>query len=209
MNRRGLLAGLATGGIALSAGCIDDILDDLTTYSASPVEVSAEAQSEAGYEHEETQEVQETEEFAGEEVEVTNYISQYHRTIDVPIIGEHEAGVFAAISTPQVSIAGEEFNPVGDMDASELAALVQDQYEELSIGDEVGNRTVNTLETEVDVSTFEGEATLSGTEFDVLIDVGRFEHGDDHIVVVGVYPEELSEEEEGVTTMIEGLEHEE
>ncbi|MCU4740478.1 DUF6517 family protein [Halobacteria archaeon AArc-m2/3/4] len=208
MHRRRFLGGLATVGLVASAGCVDRILGNFTSYTATPAAVSDAAIEETGYEHQETEEEVEEEDVAGETVEITNYISRYSRTVDIPLVGETEAGVFATITTPQVSVAGENYNPVGEMNNREIIALVQEQYDELSIGDSVDNRSVDTLGTTTNVETFEGEATVRDTNVDVFVDVSRFEHGDDHVIVGGVYPEQLSDEAERMTRLIEGLEHE-
>ncbi|WP_207588809.1 DUF6517 family protein [Halomontanus rarus] len=208
MHRRRLLASVATVGIAASAGCVSDILGSLTSYSATPAAVSDAAIEETGYEHQSTEEEVEEEEVAGETVEVTNYISRYSRLVEIPFIGELEAGIFATITTPQVSIAGESRNPVGEMTNREIIELVQEQYEELSIDDSIDNRSVETLGTTTTVETFEGRARVRDSEVDVFVDVSRFAHADDHVIVGGVYPEQLSDEGERITTLIEGLEHE-
>lgn len=208
MHRRRFLAGLTTVGLAASAGCVGDILSSLTSYSATPAAVSDGAIEETGYEHQNTEKEVEEEEVAGETVEVTNYISRYSRTVEIPMVGELEAGVFATITTPQVSIAGENHNPVGEMNNKEIIELIQEQYEELSIGDSVDNRSVETLGTTTNVETFEGQATVRDNTVDVFVDVSQFAHADDHVIVGGVYPEQLSDEGDRITTLIEGLEHE-
>lgn len=210
MHRRRFVASLAASSVVATAGCIGGLLDDLTTFEASPVTVSDAAADEAGYEHERTEEDVRTREFSGEEVEVTNYVSEYRRTIDVTGLGDVDAGVFAAIASPQVSVAGKNFNPVGDWSRREIVDYVQSQYEELSVDGSAGVRNVNSLGQTVELETFEGTATIgSTTDVDVLVDVAKPDHGGDHLVLVGIYPADVPQEEERVTTLVEGLEHEE
>lgn len=217
MNRRQFVAAAAAAAAGASAGCVSGLLDDATTFEASPIRVSEDAADDAGYEYQGTEERVEEREFAGENVEATNYISQYTRTIDVPFAGfssEVDAGVFALVSTPQVAVAGESFNPVGDMSEAELAEYVQEEYDELEIDSDVGGRAieVDDLESRISLDTYEGTATLQGeTGIDVYVDVAQPNHDEDHLVVIAVYPDDddvpLDDEREAVDTMVAGIEH--
>ncbi|NGM70854.1 hypothetical protein G6M89_17915 [Natronolimnobius sp. AArcel1] len=218
MDRRRFVAAAAVGGITATAGClgsVEEYITDLTTVNASPAVVSQTAVDDAGYEYHGTQEVIETETVARQSVDAVNYISQYTRTITTPfgvLDGETEAGVFAAITTPQVRLLGEDFNPVSDMTTAEIAEHVQNQYAELEVGDELEERAVAILERESTVDTFDGEATLHGYEgVAVYIDIARLEYGSDHLVLVGVYPDagtlDRESEAERIDILLEGLEH--
>lgn len=229
MNRRRLLGAVATAGTVAAAGCLGGLLGEMTTFAASPATVSADAREEAAYDDGGTEELVEEREFAGETVEVRNYASEYYRTIDLPGLEPIEAAVFATITSPTVGVAGQDFNPLAEMDDDEIAELIQGQYTELSIGDRVDGREVETLGTAVSVTTYEGQAALvdaetpalavdllvdeaipdeiDPTDVDVLVDIATTTHGDDHLVLVGIYPDYVPEEERRVTTLIEGLEH--
>ena len=215
MNRRQFVAAAAVGGVSVSAGCLDEFLEDATTFSAAPAVVAESATDDAGYEYQGTEEIVSTESVAGQELEVTSYGSEYTRTIDLPLDifgGEVEAGVFAVISTPQVSVAGEEFNPVGEMDNEEIVQEIQNQYEELTVEESVGERSVSALEETILLETYEGEAVLHGEHgIDVLLDIAQLEHEDDHLVIVGVYPDledlPIDSERDRIDAMVQGLEH--
>ncbi|WP_254767966.1 DUF6517 family protein [Salinilacihabitans rarus] len=214
MDRRRFVAGLVAAGVGATAGCLDPLLAGATSREATPATVSAAAAAETGYVHDETRTEVDEEEVGGETVELTSHVAEYVRPVDLAGGTEVVAGGFAAIASPQVSIAGEEFNPVGEMDTRELTGFVRKRYADLSIGDSIGGRTVETLGTSVEVETFAGEATFDEDApvenletLDVRLDVARFEHGGDHLVVGGVYPEMLPGEQARVTTLIEGLEH--
>ncbi|SFC00313.1 hypothetical protein SAMN05444422_103445 [Halobiforma haloterrestris] len=227
MHRRQFVAALASGGVVASAGCLGDLLEEVTTVSASPAIVPESVATEVGYDYRGTEESVRTESVAGETVEVTNYASEYVRTIDLPLDpfgggeddGEDdgntdgvEAGVFGLLTTPEVSVAGENFNPVGDMNRAEIAERVQDRYGELEVGDDpVGRRSVPVLGDTTTVETFEGEATIQEVTIDVVVDVARPDRGGDHLVVVGVYPDETGfdreAEAERIDTLIEAIEH--
>lgn len=217
MNRRLFVAAVAAGGMGASAGCLSGLIDDVTTFEASPVRVTTTAADDAGYEYQGTEQRVERREVAGESIEVTNYVSEYTRTIDLPLDGlgtQTEAGVFAVISTPQVSVAGQEFNPVGDMSEAELAEHVQKQYDDLEVGANVGGRAIEPgdLTATVSVETYEATATLVGEHgVDVFLDIAQPDHDGDHLVVVGVYPDDedvpLSDERDRIDAMADGLEH--
>lgn len=213
MNRRAFIATAGVGGAGLTAGCIGNFLEDLTTYEAVPATVSDAALESTGYEHDETDQWTDTESVATEEVKVTSYANEYSRTIDLSVLGlgEIEAGVFGTISTPQVEVAGESYNPVGEMGPGELLADLQDRYGELSVESdtEVGTRELEAVSQTISISTFEGTATLEDeTSVDVFVDISQPDHGDDHLVFAGVYPQDIPDENDRIDTLIEGVEHE-
>ncbi len=212
MDRRVFLATVGVGGAGLTAGCIGEFLEDLTTYEATPAAVSSGALEETGYEHDGTDEWVEEESVASETVEVTNYANEYSRTVDLSILGlgEIEAGVFGTIATPQVDVAGENHNPIGGMGAGELLDLVQDRYGELTVDTdtEVDERQLEAVSQTVSVSTYEGEAELEEEgSVDVFVDLSQPDHGDDHLVFAGVYPQDIPDESDRFDTLIEGVEH--
>ncbi|WP_339103657.1 DUF6517 family protein [Haloterrigena salinisoli] len=220
MYRRRFVAAAAAGAVSVSAGCLSGLIDDATTFEASPIRVSEDAADAAGYAYTGTEELVEEREFAGETVEVTNYITEYTRTLELPMdeLGpEQEAGVFALVSTPQVTVAGEDFNPVDEMSRAELIEYVQGQYEDFEVGDNVGGRAVTKgdidgLDVTISYDRWEGAATLQGSaEVDVYVDVAKAEHGDDHLVIIAVYPDDenvpLESEAERAETMTTGIQH--
>lgn len=213
MNRRAFIATVGVGGAGLTAGCIGNFLEDLTTYEAVPAEVSATALESTGYEHDETDQWTDEESVATETVEVTSYATEYSRTIDLSVLGmgEIKAGVFGTIATPQVEVAGESYNPVGEMEHDELLADLQDRYGELSVASdtEIDNRELEAVSQTVSIATFEGKATLEDDEsVDVFVDISQPDHGDDHLVFAGVYPQDIPDEDDRIDTLIEGVEHE-
>ncbi len=214
MNRRLFLAGIGSGTLAVTAGCLDTVLGDATDFEAAPATVIDPALEEAGYNHIETRPDVERREFGvaglSRTVSVTNWIGEYYRGLELPIIGRVEAAVFAILATPRVDVLGRSFNPVGEMSDREIAELIQEQYDEISIGAETGRRTVQTLGIETTVTSFEASAQLlpvGGTAIDVIFDITRFTNGEDFLVAIGIYPAAVPAESERVTTMLEGLEH--
>ncbi|EMA36665.1 DUF6517 family protein [Halobiforma nitratireducens] len=233
MHRRQFVAAATTGTLAATAGCLGDFLEDVTTFSASPAVVAEAVAADAGYDYRGTESSVATETVAGESIEATNYVSEYVRTLDLPfdIGGDSdggeggdededededngtEAGAFGILTTPQVSVAGEDFNPVAGVSRSEIAGRVQDQYEELEVDDEpIDRREREVLGSSTTVDTFEGEATLQGlSTVDVYVDVATPDRDGDHFVIVGVYPDaaglDRESEAERVDALLEGIEH--
>ncbi|WP_227014875.1 DUF6517 family protein [Natronorubrum aibiense] len=220
MNRRLFVATVTAGAVSASAGCLSGVLEDMideeTTFEASPIRVSETAADETGYEYLGTTEQTEEREFGGQTVELTSYHTEYTRSIELPlegVEGETDAGVFSLISTPQIRVAEEEFNPVGDLTTEELAEQIQDRYESLELGDNIGGRAIEPDEPETMVSfdTYEATATLEGgTELDVYLDIALPEHNYEYLVVAAVYPAAdavFEDERERVNTMATGLEH--
>ena len=208
--------GALVGTSVLStAGCLGFIRgDESLAFEAGETSVPDEVLSETGYELVETDRptITETFEVADQtrEVEVTNDVSEYQRAVDLGPLGKHEAAVFVTFATPKVEILTRTFNPVGDMDNAELAEQLQSEYDDFSIGSTVDERTLSVLDDDVEVTKFEGEATLSeGTDVDVYVHLGTAEHEDDFVVVLGAYPTQLDGEEDRFDQLAESVEHEE
>lgn len=201
-TRRRLLAGLATASAAGLAGC----LGDLTSYEAAPATVSDSAVETAGYGLEDHQEITEEESVSGQTVEFRTHHVEYNRSTDIPGLGEVVAGVFTTVASPQASVLGRNLNPVAEMSPEDIAEYADEEYPELSVeGDPVEERTVDSLELTT-VTTFPGTVKVEGVDVDALVGVTRFVHDDDHVVAVGVYPEELPGSGERIETMFGGIE---
>ena len=207
MNRRTLLAGAGAATLGGLAGCLDDV----TEYSASAYGVADDPREEADYDLNAIEAVT-IEEDVGlgpleETVVATNYSVEYEKTVEVPALGEQRAGVFVVFSSPQVSVVGQEFNPVADMDTDELVELVQDNYDGLDDVEHDEDGEVTILDETVTRSRFVGEAEFDGSSVEVDVHVTEaVEAGEDLVVTIGVYPQELRDQEESDTvTMIEGV----
>lgn len=212
-TRRQLIGALAGTGVIATSGCLG-ILTGEEAYeeSASPVRASDDASQETGYELKsvESQEIEETREIAGQErtVVATNWIATYEKTLDHPILGETETGVFAAVSTPAFEIAGQTLSPVKDYSNKKLVTLLASQYEQLAVNEEVATNSRSTLDTSFEVSKFDATATFNGQEIDIFVHVGSLQDGEDFVIPVGIYPQQREDKEEpNVVTLIESLEH--
>lgn len=210
MNRR-TTVGIALAVLMLSSGCLG-FLNGPVTFSASKATVSENALEETGYQEERvtSNEVERSFSVADQSknVTVTNWVSMYERSVDLPIGGSQRAAVFSAFSTPEVSVLGQSFNPVEKYSNRELAELAQKQYDSLSVGDTVGTRNVQVLGQSAEVTKFDGQATLAGGEsIDVYIHVTKVNHDGDYVVAVAIYPQRLDGEQQHVDALLKGLEH--
>jgi hypothetical protein len=211
MERREYIALSAFGAAASTAGCLGVLLgNEPVSKEADQATVGSSALEDSGYEKAAEREETITREFdvpgGTREAEATNKIVEYDRAIEVGT-ERLRAAVFATLSTPAFEFGGETFNPIDDMRNREIAKMAQGQYSGLSVGDEVDERTVETLEDEVDLSKFEASGTVGGEQVPAFLHVGKVRHGDDFVVPLAIYPRRLSDEESVVVGLIESLEH--
>lgn len=212
MRRRALLTAVPAA-VAATSGCIGVLTgNEALQREATPASVASSTLSETGYELESSgsDELQREVTVAGQtrEVHAVNQIEQYQRSVDLGPLGEHPFGVFATIATPAFEIAGRTMSPVEEWTNRKVADRIQEQYSQLVVGDEVDANTVATLSTEMSTSKFDGTATVAGNEgVDVYLHVGKVEHREDFVLVVGLYPQRLSGEGETVRTLVGNLEH--
>ena len=72
----------------------------------------------------------------------------------------------------------------------------------------VSERNVTIQGTETAVTKFSATATIEGQEVDVFINVTKYRSGDDFVVAVGVYPQQLEgQEESNVLSMMRAIDH--
>jgi len=223
LTRRDVLG--ATGlAIAIgSAGCLDAIPfigDEPVEFEASAASVPEPTLQEAGYEAQGTEEVviERTFEAGGEsqDVVVTNWQAKYDKSVDsgeisLAVDQQQRAAVFTALTTPQVNVLGQVFNPVAGMDAAELAEMIQERYEGIDELRQVGEETGRVSGQSTTVGEFETEAELkaAGATVDLTLHIAEaVESGEDLIVAVGGYPREVrSQEHDPVFTLMDAIEH--
>lgn len=219
MNRRVFLGASVSGIVGVTAGCLSGIINDETTFEASPVRVSPDAGDETDYEHTRTEERVVHREYEGESYEETSYVSEYAREVEHSLEDLESSSVPAVVSvvsTPTVVVAGEELETLADRDPEVIAESVQDEYEDFDVENNVGGRAVeiDDLEIRVSFDTYDATATVADdadAEIDCVVDVVRFDAGEDSLVTIGIYPDdedlELSDEQDEVDTLLAGLEH--
>ena len=213
-SRRRVLATGATGALALTAGCLDFALGN------GPLEIEAEraapsnaALAETDYEEydigQET--IEERVEVASVERGVEATIKTASYTKEIEYRGYEDDGCFfAAVSIPDVSVAGRSFSPIDDMSNAELIAEFRGELEGGDSVDDLAHRESFGLEIlgdgrEVDV--FEGETTYADERIDVELAMSSFAHEDDLLVLLGSYPAALAGESATVEELMESVEH--
>ncbi|WP_247000811.1 DUF6517 family protein [Halosolutus gelatinilyticus] len=212
-SRRSLLAAGGTGALALTAGCLDFVLGN------GPLEFDAEraaptpaALEDTEYEEREveTGAIDETVEVGVErEVRASYWASSYAKAIEYE--GEaREAGVFAAVSLPEIAVADRSFNPIDDMSNEELLTEFFDRVDGGAAIENVRHDdsfTLEILEGTRDVAVFVGETDFAGERVDVELQLATFDHEDDSIVLLGSYPELFVEESAAIEVLMESVEH--
>ncbi|MFP8953040.1 DUF6517 family protein [Natrialbaceae archaeon A-arb3/5] len=209
MNRRHVLTGLGTVGLAGLSGCLG--LAGLDEHEASPAGVEAEALTATGYGQTGTESITVDREVGpgplSETIVVDNHLTEFEKSIDMGLLGEQRGAVFTVLSTPQVDIVGRTFNPVKDMSAAELVDLVENNYDDLSDVQHDDDRSVTVNGESTTQSRFTGQAEFNGTTVDVFIYITEaVETADDLLVTIGVYPQELrNQESANLRTLAEGV----
>ncbi len=210
-RHRLVVAALAV--LVLTSGCLGVLTgQEALTVEAEPAVVDDAAASSTGYVYNGTESVQvnRTLEVAGQSrtVSVVNRVSTYEKSLDFGPLGEARLGMFAAVSTPAVEIAGETLNPIGDYDNDRLVELVAGKYEGLENVEQVSSRQVTTLGQETTVTKYSATApTAFDRRIDVFVHVTKVRHEGDFVVAIGVYPQVLRGEEDDVLELIRAVEH--
>jgi len=207
--QRSTLTVVALVGLVALAGC--GTLSGDVSFSASPATVADATQDDTGYEEANVSEQEVTREFSAagqsKNVTVTNHVAMYERSVDLSVVGDRRAAVFGVFASPEVEVLEQTFNPVEDYSDRELAALAQQQYSGLTVGDEVGTREVAVLGESTNVTKFDGEASIGGSTVDIYVHVTKVKHDGDFVVAVAIYPQALDGEQETVDELLAGLEH--
>ncbi|MFC6718159.1 DUF6517 family protein [Natrialbaceae archaeon GCM10025810] len=219
-SRRSLLAAAAGATVALSAGCLDFATGDgPLEFESDRVAPTDEALEDAEFEEEDVRE-EKIDEDLGElvdvdvdrRVEASFWISAYvHNAEFGDGSGSMEAAVFTALSIPGMDVLGSNQNPISDMDNDEIVDEFKEQLEtDQGSLREVEHDTsydLEVLDDERTVDVFDAVVERDGEEYDVVLEMASFDHEDDIIVLVGVYPEELEEDEPPIDDLMASVEH--
>lgn len=210
--RRQLAAALLVV-LVVSSGCIGFLTgQSALTFAANDLSVSEQARNDTGYEEatDDTQVVNRTFSAGGQSrnVSVTNHVAEYQRSVSL-LENSQPLARMTVVSSPAVEVAGQTFNPLGDLTNRELAQQLQSEYETVRNVKFEGDRIETVLGEEVTVSKFSAEAvTETGQSVDVYVHVTKTRDGDDFIVGIAVYPQRLDGEQQAVDTLLSGIEHE-
>lgn len=203
---RRAVGGLALAGLSGLAGC--SLLEGATTFEADPAGVPGDVQSQTEYQQEDRRRPTVERTFAGETVEVTNVVTEFQKSVSVGIFDDQKLGVFVAFSTPKVTVAGQgPFNPVSDMSNKELVQRLQSRYESIEDVQKVGSSEIEVLGSAITFDKFSAQTTMDGETLDLYIQIGQTGHEDDFVIPMGVYPQEVQEEESNITTLAEAVVH--
>lgn len=160
-------------------------------------------------EESQTEWVNRTVEQAGQEreIRVRNHVTFYERPVEVGADGP-TFGFFAVISTPEASVAGQSFNPLGRMSHQELVEQFAGESADVRDIEREDSRELTVLGEEAEIVRFSGVVEESGVEVPVYIEVTRVVDDDDYVLALGLYPQEATDEvRPEVTTLFEGIEH--
>ncbi|ADD05889.1 uncharacterized protein Nmag_2327 [Natrialba magadii ATCC 43099] len=209
LNRRTMLGGIGTASLTGLAGCLN--LVGLATHEAAPAGVDESVRSETGYEQTRIDDLVVREEvgasIATEEVVVTNYMTEHEKAVDMGPLGRQRGAVFTVLSTPQVSVLGQQVNPISEMSTGELVELVASNYDDLSSVELEEETTVTVVDQSTTQSRFSAAASFNGADVDVALHLTEaVEAGEDLLVTIGVYPRDLDwQEEENIFALMDGV----
>jgi hypothetical protein len=196
--------------LVLTSGCLGVLSSGPTTFEAAPADVDSAAASQTGFEKNGTRDSTVTREIgpdgASQTVEVVSKVTTYEKSLDIPLLGSMRLGVFSVVSTPAVEIGGQTFNPIADYSNAQLVDLVTDRFGTLSNVERVSSRQLQIQGTETTVTKYAATTTVEGQEIDVFVHVTKVRDGDDFLVGVGVYPQQLDQESE-ILTLLRSIEH--
>ena len=178
---------LTVAGIAGLAGCSGS-----TSFSA---EYAVTDTGETGDEQTDQREPTMTRTFAGQDVEITNTVTEYRKEIDLGMFGSSDIGVFAAFTSPQVNVAGQTFNPISNMSNKELAQRFQQRFDGMSDVSRESEEEVDVLGSSRTVTKLSATVTVDGNEVPVFLLIANFNHESDVVVPMGIFPQEREDEE--------------
>lgn len=209
MNRN-VAAGTLLALLVVTSGCMG-VLSGPVTFSASEVSVSDQARADTGYEVNRTEQQTVTREFSAagqtKEVEVNNWIAEYHKSVGIDGVAEQPVATFVVFASPQVDVLGQSFNPLDEYSNRELAETFTQRMENVEDVQQVSTRNETMLGETTEVTTFEATVTTAmGIEFDASLHVTKVKHDGDFVVAVGAYPKQIDGEGD-VNRLIEGVEH--
>ncbi|APW99787.1 hypothetical protein CHINAEXTREME_19315 [Halobiforma lacisalsi AJ5] len=205
MQRRTLITGAGIGCLAALSGCLGAI--GMDEHASSPAGVAADTRAETGYDRTGVEPLVVEEEVGpdavSETVTVRNYLTELEKAVEVGPLVDQRAAVFTVLSTPQIGLAGRQFNPVEEMSAAELVELLESNYDDISDITFESEESVSVLGQSTTVSRFTADAEFEGTDLEVDLHITEAVRTDDDLIVtIGVYPRELRSREEAHVRML-------
>lgn len=212
MSNRRILATLLLAGLLVTSGCTQLVGSGPAEYDAESAVVAESTAESNDYQLNNTREVELTRtlSLAGQEKEVvvTNEVATYEKSLDLGVLGSQKLGVVAVFASPQVEVAGQAMNPIGDWSNQKLVREIGSRYDAIDDVESTGeSQNVTVLGTDTEVETFAGTTTVQGQQVDVTIHVTKFAHDGDYVAVVGAYPSQFEDQSTAVLEMIRAVEH--
>lgn len=209
MNRRHMLAGIGTVGLASLSGCLGVV--GMANHESAPAGVEAGAREETRYEQTAVEEIGVEREVPGGgltgTVSVTNHMTKHEKRVELPPLGSKRAAVFHVLTTPKVKILGQQLNPVEEKSSQELVDLVRSNYDAIDNVSHEGDVDVTVLEQSTTQSRYTADAKFDGQSVRVNLHITEaVEAEGDLLVTIGVYPEDLQmREKPNVSTLAEAV----
>jgi hypothetical protein len=212
LSRRRILAGITTGVIGLG-GCA--ATQQEFSFAANPARFDETLLSETGYTLQNREEIVQTRTVTagGQEREVTttNYLTTYRR---IATVQQTEYELVAAIfSSPSVSIIGQEFNPLGEMDLPDVLRQSQSQFGDAvgrntKLGERVDTQSIQILGTETTLGIFSGTTSIAGREAELRLPLTKLKDSGDFIILRGGYLMRIADTElSRILSLFKGTEH--
>ena len=218
--------------LVVSAGCTALLSGDTIEFSANEASVDDSTLESTGYEGQNATEqtISRNVTVGGQErtVEITNHFARYSRTGSLAgatngseeqptAVSESESATatgtaeaeisqFIVLSTPGAQMAGQTLNPAASWSNERIVDQVAERTGSIEDVEFQENRTTESLGAEREVGVFNGTTEMEGEEVDVRLHVASFEHEGDVLIVVGIHPQEI-EEEENIDELFGGIEH--
>lgn len=206
LSRRAYLAAASAAALTGLTGCLGD--DGAFHYVAGPASVDEAALEDAGYGGEGPTEsrIEETVSVAGFDVDVTL------TTWSAVYASERGEGSFVALSTPDVTLAGQSVNPLGRLSNDELLARALDHLGRFEGGDvsdlrQVGTEQRTVLGSPTRVSSYLGTVESEAGDQVVRFHLANRAHAGDVVVLLGVHSNG-TDEAETLLSLMEAVEHE-
>ncbi|GAB7093202.1 hypothetical protein JCM30237_03540 [Halolamina litorea] len=179
---------MTVAGVAGLAGC-----SGTTSFSAEFAETDP---GDTGYEQTGQREPTMTRTVAGQEVNITNTVTEYRKEMELSFFGgSSDIGVFAAFTSPQVEVAGQSLNPISNISNRELIERFQQRFDSMSNVERESEEEVESLGSARTVTKFSAIVSVEGNEVPVFVLLANFNHEGDAVVPMGIFPQEREDEE--------------
>lgn len=111
------------------------------------------------------------------------------------------------LSVPDAQILGQSVNPLVHLPNEELVNRFGGAGGSVSNLEESSNRQVSMLESETEVTVFEGAGERDGQSSDAIVSVAKTAHEGDVVIFVGIEPGANETDAGTIDTFLENVEH--